>query len=119
MNLFEGEVVSRSSDTIVINARAVGTVTLPAATSSPVAGSRVLLALRPEKIAVATDGALKGRVSATNYLGAHTNLHIDVEGLSKPVAVSVQNAPSEFQAPGLGETVALNWNAQSFVILER
>src|SRR5262249_44437323 len=118
MNFFEAEVVSRNSDSVVINAHAAGAVTLPATTCSAKTGSRVVLAVRPERISLATDGALKGRVSATNYLGAYTQLRVDVDGLAAPIAVSVQNTASGHETPRPGSQVALTWNPESFVILE-
>ena len=118
MNFFEAEIVSRDADRCVVHAGPIGTASLAKAPDFAKQGAKVLLALRPEKISIAGDGALKGIVSETNYLGEHTHLRVTIEGLAHPVAVSVQNGAPGSETPGPGATVALTWNAQSFVILE-
>jgi len=119
MNFFEAEIVSRDTDRCVVHAGPIGTAILAMAPDFAKQGAKVLLALRPEKISIAGDGALKGTVSATNYLGEHTHLRVAIEGLPHSVAVSVQNGAPGSETPAPGATVALTWNPQSFVVLER
>jgi len=119
MNFFEAEIVSRDADRCVVHAGPIGKAILDKAPDFAKPGAKVLLALRPEKISIAGDGALKGTVTAANYLGEHTHLRVAIEGLPHPVAVSVQNGAPGSEAPGPGAAVALTWNSQSFVVLER
>jgi spermidine/putrescine transport system ATP-binding protein/putrescine transport system ATP-binding protein len=81
----------------------------------------VLVALRPEKIALSSDpapGAVRGTVAAAAYLGERSHYTVAVAGLDAPISVSAQNAEkivTRGHAPG--DTVYLSWAADAVVIL--
>jgi len=101
-----------------IDAGPIGTVHV--ATAAP-PGSRVLIALRPEKIALsagAVPGAIVGSVAAAAYLGERSHYTINVPGRAEPVSVSGQNAEkivTRGHAPG--DTVYLSWAPEAVVVL--
>ena len=82
-------------------------------------GSKVLVALRPEKIALSAapgDGAIAGTVSSASYLGERSHYMIALPGRAEPIAVASQNsAQAQTHAPG--ETVYLSWATDSVVVL--
>jgi len=60
-------------------------------------GSRVTVGLRPEHLAADAAGPIRGVVALVERLGAESHVHLDVPGLSRPLVVSVKDAPP---APG-------------------
>jgi len=114
INFFDGRVVAPNT----IDAGPLGTVRI--ASAEP-AGAKILLALRPEKIALTADpvpNAIQGSVVAAAYLGERSHYTIAVPGRSEPVAVSGQNAEkivTRGHAPG--DTVYLSWAADAVVVL--
>jgi spermidine/putrescine transport system ATP-binding protein/putrescine transport system ATP-binding protein len=116
INFFDGTVAGPDT----IDAGAVGTVHAP--TTSP-AGTKVLVALRPEKIVLSADpvpGAIAGTVTAAAYLGERSHYTIDIPGRAEPVSVSGQNAEkivTRGHAPG--DTVYLAWAPDAVVVLPR
>jgi len=118
MNFFEGTVVARDGASAVIDAGPIGTVR---AASDVAAGTSVLLAIRPEKIALvrtAVPGAVAGTVAATTYLGERTHYVVAVRGRAQPIVVSAQNADAvSTVAPG--ESVFLSLSEGAIVVLPR
>ena len=118
MNFFDGMVTSRDSGVAVVDSGPFGTLRLAA---SGAVGARLLLALRPEKIALAADGApgaVKGTVMAAAFLGERSHYNIQVAGRDEPVSVAAQNAEkivTRGHAPG--DTVFLSWTADAVVVL--
>jgi spermidine/putrescine transport system ATP-binding protein/putrescine transport system ATP-binding protein len=118
MNFFEGVVARRDGALTQIDAGAMGVLRLAA--SEPV-GSKVLLALRPEKIALAAQAgrdAVKGTISAAAYLGERSHYTIVVAGLPEPISVAGQNATKDVtrgHAPG--DAVYLSWAPDAVLIL--
>jgi spermidine/putrescine ABC transporter ATP-binding subunit len=112
MNFFPGRIAARDGATARIDLAALGSfdVTAPQAV-----GARVLIALRPEKIALSTAGT-KGSVSATAFLGERSHYFVKVDGLSEPIALTVQNSAT---TPGhaVGDIVHLSWPAGALVVL--
>jgi multiple sugar transport system ATP-binding protein len=66
-------------------------------------GSRVTVGLRPEHLVADAAGAIRGVVALVERLGAESHVHLDVPGLSRPLVVSVKDAPP---APGSAWAVA-------------
>jgi spermidine/putrescine ABC transporter ATP-binding subunit len=114
INFFDGKIAAPNT----IDAGPIGTVRTTAAEP---AGTKVLLALRPEKIALSADpvpGAIAGKVVAAAYLGERSHYTIAIPGRDEPVAVSGQNAEkivTKGHAPS--DTVYLRWAPDAVVIL--
>jgi spermidine/putrescine transport system ATP-binding protein/putrescine transport system ATP-binding protein len=114
INFFDGKVTAPNT----IDAGPIGTVR--ASTTAP-SGSRILIALRPEKIALsagAVPGAVAGSVAAVAYLGERSHYTINVPGRAEPVYVSGQNAEkivARGHAPG--DIVYVSWAPEAVVVL--
>jgi multiple sugar transport system ATP-binding protein len=67
------------------------------------AGTRVTVGLRPEHLVPDAAGPIRGVVALVERLGAESHVHLDVAGLSRPLVVSVKDAPP---APGSTWAVA-------------
>ncbi len=88
INFFDGKVTAPDT----IDAGSIGTVH---ATTKDPAGSRILVALRPEKIVLSAEsvpGSILGTVIAAAYLGERSHYTIAIRGRDEPVSVSAQNA---------------------------
>lgn len=83
-------------------------------------GSEAFLALRPEKLVLhrcpggGGSAALAGRVAEAAYLGDRIHYQVTVEGLGRPLAVSVNNVAEGF---GLGTPVTVSWAEGAGLIL--
>jgi multiple sugar transport system ATP-binding protein len=66
-------------------------------------GGRVTVGLRPEHLVADAAGPIRGVVALVERLGAESHVHLDVPGLSRPLVVSVKDAPP---APGSAWAVA-------------
>ncbi|HTP78020.1 MAG TPA: ABC transporter ATP-binding protein [Rhizomicrobium sp.] len=114
MNFFDARVIGRDAGKAVIDAGAMGVVRVETAL-----GPDVLIALRPEKIALSADG-VKGTVAAAAYLGERSHYNVVVPGLAEPVSVAGQNterAVGRGHAPG--DTVHLSWSPDALVVLPK
>jgi len=112
MNFFSGWISARDGASAQIDLGALGSFNVVAPQS---AGTRVLVALRPEKIML-SDAGVKGSVSAAAFLGERSHYFVKVESLAEPIAVAVQNSAL---TPGhaVGDIVHLAWSADALVIL--
>jgi putative spermidine/putrescine transport system ATP-binding protein len=93
-----GRFVSEGGLTIACTAEKTGSATL---------------ALRPERLALARDGAaadnaFTGQVEFVSYLGAMVDVHVRLSPKER-VIVQVANRPEQ-PLPALGETVTLAWS---------
>jgi spermidine/putrescine ABC transporter ATP-binding subunit len=115
MNFFDGVVSGLEGDSAVIDAGPLGKVhTAKAPEFARHAGAKVLIAIRPEKIALSSNPpGIKGKIAAAAYLGERSHINVMVEGLKEPVSVAAQNA-----AQAGGETVYLSWPPEAIVLLQ-
>jgi multiple sugar transport system ATP-binding protein len=95
MNLVDGELDARGRLT-------VGGAAL-AWEHAAADGGRVTVGLRPEHLVPDPAGPLRGNVVLVERLGAESHVHLDVAGLSRPLVVSVKEAPPQ---PGSAWAVA-------------
>jgi spermidine/putrescine transport system ATP-binding protein/putrescine transport system ATP-binding protein len=120
MNFFDAKVTSREgAAAIIVGVGPLGRIRIenPPVFAAPAA--RIVLALRPERISLTGPGSsLTGTVASATYLGERTHLLVGVEGLTKPVAVTIQNSASH-NLPAMGEKVALSWEPTSLLLLEK
>ncbi len=120
MNFFDGKVTGRDGGMARIDAGALGMMEIETGAST---GASVLLALRPEKIALsaaAATNSVKGTVMAAAYLGERSHYNIDVPGLNEPVSVATQNV-GEIASQGHepGDTVHMTWPPGAPLVLPR
>jgi putative spermidine/putrescine transport system ATP-binding protein len=86
-------------------------------------GSRHWSSLRPEKIAIARNGAespsdhrsVSGKIAAVHYQGAQTRVTVGLDGALRITAI----APSSLGTFRQGETVTLHWPADALHAMER
>ena len=117
-NFLHGEVRESVPGGFVIGAGATRILQAVAENHRPAHGSRVLLSLRPEKIALLNetdeaDNLVTGRIAAWSYLGAGYTLVVETPDLGPlRVALPTWQAPI---APSEGLPVRLGWSAAASV----
>jgi spermidine/putrescine transport system ATP-binding protein/putrescine transport system ATP-binding protein len=119
MNFFNATVVARDGDTATLDAGPVGNVQ---AVTSCAKGAEVLIAIRPEKVALsreATPGSVKAAIAASAYLGERNHINVMVAGLAEPVSVAEQNRDQAGAHHAPGDVVHLSWAPDAMVILPR
>jgi len=119
MNFFQGRISGADGDDLTIDARPVGSLR---ARGSGRPGEAVIVAVRPEKIALAltpppSGNVIKGTVAANAYLGERSHLNVTVEGLQEPVSVAAQNVERLRNTHERGEVVYLSWPSEAMVVL--
>ncbi len=98
MNFFAGHIVD-VGQTVTVDATALTRVELPLRAAGGLklaAGTRVMVAIRPEKFVVSRERPLgpsvRGRLVAAAYLGDRNQFQVAVEGCDALVTVTAQNA---------------------------
>ena len=124
MNFIEASVAETRNGTALLDAAGLGKIEAPIADPFFDAGSRVMVAIRPEKLHIAVDGppggetAVQGRIGAAAYLGDRSHYYVHVDGRDEPIAVAAQNVESglsqRLEASG---AVWLSWAPASLVLL--
>ena len=125
MNFVEGEVETVDSGTVTADAGPLGRVSAVAGEPIFSRGTRVLIAIRPEKIVVsrerpeALQNVVRGRVAASSYLGDRSHLRVNVTGLDFPISVASQNVLPLLHSAHAAESDAmwLSWPAAAVVLL--
>ncbi|MBL8894105.1 MAG: ABC transporter ATP-binding protein, partial [Rhizobiales bacterium] len=98
MNFLPGQVSAIGSDIAEVRAGALGLLKAKLGEPAPVSGNDVAVAVRPEKLKLhwqhpnGAANVLAGRVGAVAYFGDRSHYYVEVDGIAKPFAVSVQNA---------------------------
>lgn len=113
MNLVAGKVVASDAAGTTLDAGPLGKV--PGRTvGTPLAvGSSAFLGLRPEKLRLAEDGPLRGKVISTTYLGDRNQFLIDVAGLGAPL-VLIDHSGREVSP---GADVGIGWADNSAIVI--
>ena len=115
MNFFAARVSGRDGGLARIDLGPLGQARLPTERVG-----ELLIALRPEKIALAqapgTDG-VRGKVVATAYLGERTHYNVAVDGLGEPIFVADQNSRAALRSFAPGDAVHLSWADEDLVVL--
>ena len=116
INFFHATVKSLEGETVTANAGVLGIVSLPRANFGfPfAAGDHVLLALRPERIALGDSGrgggTVAGEIAAASFLGDRSHYQVRIAGRDAPVFVAASGpAP---QGP-----VLLGWQPADMIAL--
>jgi spermidine/putrescine ABC transporter ATP-binding subunit len=115
MNVFEGR-VARVNGACARVQSALGSFDVPLGPDIATdTGARILVAIRPEKIALAraAGGALVGRIVAAAYLGERQHWQVAVEGCERPLFV----AGAGVESFAIGDMVALAFSPESLLLL--
>jgi len=122
VNLFEGRVLSREGETVDVQATP-GPRLKMRCTRPLVAGTPVAVAIRPEKIRLATSGEgggvnrLRGVVEDIAYLGDISVYHLRTAG-ERIVQMTLTNHRPITEPPlSWGQTVTMEWSPDSGVVL--
>jgi ABC-type Fe3+/spermidine/putrescine transport system ATPase subunit len=125
MNFFAGTVVGSTAAMTEIDVQGIGRQRVDASVSRHHVGARVLMAIRPEKLALSLDapvgshGSVAGILQATAYLGDRRQFYTKINGKAEPVIASVQNhhhaLPQDIEQ---GKDVWLTWRNDAFVVLD-
>ncbi len=124
-NILEGVVQATGPGGARIGATGIAMDILSDTPAPKPAGSRVFVALRPERLAIARagdamrhgDNRLMGRVREIAYLGDSFVYHVDVEG-DRVIRVSQPNPRRMTERPlHGGDSVAITWDAQASMVL--
>jgi ABC-type Fe3+/spermidine/putrescine transport system ATPase subunit len=94
MNFFHATLRAVEGGSATVNAGLLGIITLPAANLAPgiKVDDHILLAIRPEHVACASNG-LAGEIVATTFLGERNHIQVRIAGRSEPISVSAASAP--------------------------
>jgi len=117
-NIIEGVVHSIANHTSIIR---VGDARIAAPSDGLATGQRVRLLVRPEKISISSEGSqqtVSGVIESAVYLGESTQWRIAIDG-EQTITVLEQNRQA-FQPveSRVGQTVFLNWEPESAVMLK-
>jgi putative spermidine/putrescine transport system ATP-binding protein len=116
-NFISGAVAGAANDGFAF---AAGGAMLEQAGAAPPGGAPVLVALRPEKIAVAleppqTHNRAQGQIAGWTYLG--TNFHAQIETQLGAIAVTLPTWRCDVE-PRQGLPVWIGWDADASVVVE-
>jgi ABC-type Fe3+/spermidine/putrescine transport system ATPase subunit len=98
MNFLPGQVSSIGPDIAEVRTGSLGLLRAKPGSPAPAAGNDVAVAVRPEKLRLhwqhphGAANILTGRVGAVAYFGDRSHYYVEVDGIAKPFAVSVQNS---------------------------
>jgi len=111
INFFHATVKGIADDSVTANAGVLGIVTLPRGSFgfSFTVGDHILLALRPERIAL-QGGGVAGEIVAASFLGERSHYQVKIAGRGEPVFVASPGAAP--QGP-----VTLGWQPESLIAL--
>jgi spermidine/putrescine ABC transporter ATP-binding subunit len=116
INFFHATVKEIAGGTVTANGGVLGLVTLPRANFgfAFAPGDHVLLALRPERIALADSGrgggTVAGEIAAASFLGDRSHYQVRIAGRDAPVFVAASGAAPQ-------SSVMLDWNPADMIAL--
>ncbi len=125
MNFFDARIVSVDRDSAAVDAGPLGRITASVGELAFLAGDKVLVAIRPEKLSLAGErreaeaNAIEGILDNAAYLGDRSHFYVRVDGIERPIAVSAQNMSRALD--GIGEQrrpVWLCWPDDAVVLLD-
>ena len=124
MNMFEGSVSQVTHNHLLIHTADIGMVNAPQTPGANV-GSRVWLAVRPEKITISNESlvskdttCIKGVISDLGYYGNRTVYRVTTD-TSSVVEISAQNQLRTSEpALGLADEVFVSWDLTNSIVLK-
>jgi len=123
MNFLRGRVRGREGKKLVIETDGFGSVTASGERAEFASeGGKVLVAVRPEKLNLASErkngSGVEGSVATSAYLGDRSHYYVQVPGCERPIAVAAQNLDRHIEGYlSEGVPVWLSWSDESLVVL--
>ena len=127
MNFIDARVSGVSEGMVTLSAPGLGEVRAPLNEAALEAGSEIVVAIRPEKLHLATapqaaghgaNGGIEGRLTAAAYLGDRSHYYVEVAGRERPLAVAAQNVSNVAGRELASDSkVWLSWSEESLVLL--
>ena len=124
MNFVAARVIEVQGELAVLEAKGLGQVRAPGSAEFVREGAQLVVAIRPEKLALSqqpsTDGrcSVKGEMKTVAYLGNRSHFYVSVEGGEKPFAVAAHEVESSSGQPlERGSVVWLSWAEESLILL--
>jgi len=125
VNIFEGRAQAvNGGDLAVALAEAPCGLAAPARADGPAAGDTVLLAVRPEKIEIAsappppgTVNAIAGQVTEIAYLGSTSTYRVRLDSGRMVVSTQTNRLRHGGEAIGRGARVHLSWPVEASILL--
>ncbi len=120
MNFLPCECLSDNGATISLNITGLGRRDLPKPENFN--KNAVQVGVRPEQFSILTDTGLKtdeqvtGKVVENYYYGDLTYYDVAVEGINKPLSISMRNTAGR-RVYAVGEMVEVGWSEKSMVVL--
>jgi len=126
-NMFEGRIIENGPDHVIVQSKEPQCLFYIDHGLSIQEGSKVWVALRPEKITVSKEppasganNTLKGMVHGIGYLGGHSTYRVKAGDTLIEITSPNQNRPKDGNPPiEWDEEVHLSWAASSSVVLTR
>ena len=124
MNFFAGRLRLARDGTAMVDAGPLGTLEAMIGENEPAVGDDVVVAIRPEKLALhfeapgTSANSVQGRMGPMAYLGDRSHCHVRLPELKQPVAVAVQNTDASLVDRAVPEQpVWLSFSSASVVLL--
>jgi spermidine/putrescine ABC transporter ATP-binding subunit len=125
MNFLEARITGRINGHAHLDVEALGKLEVPADATSRATGSKVCVAIRPERLRLSDMPPSKGTIGVeasverTTYLGERCHHVVRLEGHETRLAISAQNAQS-FRHESLDQSkpVWITWSDDAVIILD-
>ena len=123
MNFFDGAVRDASNGAVAVQSEYLGAVEARSGGERWEAGSRVVVAIRPEKLELCFDkppeqvNTVEGRMGPSAYLGDRSHSYVYLPEREEPVSVAVQNLERGSASVKHEVPVWLRWSRDSVVLL--
>ncbi len=124
MNFFDGRVVNREGDTVIVDTEQVGRVKVKVEGNSFEQGNPVVVAIRPENIAVSSTelegnvNTIKGKVDTAAFLGDRSHIFVNVHDGRNAVLTQIQNlGGAASRASSSAENIWLSWSEEAAILL--
>jgi len=125
MNFIDASVIELREGEAILDTAGLGQIKVPKRAASIQKGSKVVVAIRPEKLTLSTerrdDGntAVQGMIETAAYLGDRRHFYVSVPGCDKPLAVAAQEVQmSAGHHLDHDSAVWLSWADESVVLLD-
>lgn len=123
INMFEGWVVEKETDHILVESEEAGCELYVSHSADTPVGSQVKVAIRPEKVMIATSpseqkrNATKGFVKDIGYLGDVSIYHVELESGKIVMATQPNLVRLTERAVSWNDEVYLFWRAENSIVL--
>ena len=126
MNFLDAKVTDVANGQAALDAAGLGKVKAPTNTGFVHNGAMVIVAVRPEKLAISKERPVNGRsavqgvLKTVAYLGDRSHYYVSIEGSNKPLAVAAQEVDASLgQSLERDAAVWLSWADDALILLPR